>query len=345
MGNHLPVINVIQRRKSGRVKLLICQQTLVFFLPFTPLILSCSLMVSLTLCLSFVGGCRGTSKASIDGKRAFLHVEKLAGFGPHPSGSRAIGEVQQYIQNHMIQVGLQVVEKGFVAATPLGNVPMKNILGVLPGKREEIIMLATHYETKFFTEFEFTGANDGCSGTGLLLELATALSKVRNDLECTIWFVFFDGEEAFVQWSPSDSLYGSRYLASELQAEGVLQRVRSFILLDMVGDKDLTICREDFSTRWLQDVLWSVASEMNYQRYFQECNKQVMDDHWPFLQLGISAIDIIDFQYGGSESPGLYWHTAQDTLDKISADSLQSVGEVVYHGVFRIQKELFGTAK
>jgi Zn-dependent M28 family amino/carboxypeptidase len=219
---------------------------------------------------------------------------------------------------------------------------MKNIVGVLPGKREEIIILATHYDTKYFTEFNFVGANDGCSGTGLLLEMASAFSKNRDKPGCTLWFVFFDGEEAFVQWSPSDSLYGSRYFAGELQSQGMAPRIRSLILLDMIGDRDLGICREDFSTRWLQDLLWSVASEMNYQKYFRECNQQVMDDHWPFIQMGISAVDIIDFQYGGEESPGIYWHTAQDTLDKVSADSLQVVGDVVYHGVLRIQKELFG---
>jgi len=309
-----------------------------FFFSFAPLLASCFLM----LAFSF-SGCRGGSSNPVDGKRAFKHVEKLVDFGPHTSGSKAMGEVQQYIQNHLKQAGLQVMEKSFTASTPIGSVPMKNIVGILPGKREEVIMLATHYDTKYFTEFNFVGANDGCSGTGLLLELAAAFSKNCRGLDCTLWFVFFDGEEAFVQWSPSDSLYGSRYLASELQAQGTLSRIRSLILLDMIGDKDLTICREDSSTKWLQDLLWSVASEMNYQKYFKECNQQVMDDHFPFLQLGISATDIIDFQYGGSDSPGIYWHTAQDTLDKVSADSLQVVGVVVYQGVFRIQKELFGT--
>lgn len=333
MENHLSIISTIQR-----IELRIRMQVSKVFFFFAHALLYGFLMI---LCF---GGCRKASLHPIDGKSAFKHVEKLVAFGPHTSGSKGIEEVQQYIRDHLEQSGLQVMEKDFTAYTPIGTIPMKNIVGVLPGKREEIIILATHYDTKYFTEFNFVGANDGCSGTGLLIELAAAFAKFRKDLDCTLWFVFFDGEEAFVQWSPSDSLYGSRYLANELQSQGILPRIRSLILLDMIGDKDLTICREDFSTKWLQDLLWSVASEMNYRKYFRECNQQVTDDHWPFLQLGISAIDIIDFQYGGTESPGIYWHTAQDTLDKVSAESLQVVGDVVYHGVFRIQKELFGTA-
>ena len=300
---------------------------------FIFLLFSCSLI----MCLS---GCRRKSQCPVDGNKAFKHVEKLVAFGPHPSGSKTMNEVQQYIKNHLQDVGLQVRENDFTAYTPIGTRAMKNIIGILPGEREEVIMLATHYETKYFTEFHFVGANDGCSGTGLLLELAAAFSKVQKELHYTLWFVFFDGEEAFVQWSPTDSLYGSRYLVSKLQTDGMLSQIRSLILLDMVGDKDLSICQENFSTKWLKDLFWSVASEMNYQRYFRECNQQVMDDHWPFLQAGLSAIDIIDFQYGGNESPGIYWHTAHDTIDKVSAQSLQVVGDVVYQSVFRIQMEL-----
>ncbi|MEW6381724.1 MAG: M28 family peptidase [bacterium] len=291
-------------------------------------------------------GCQKTSRQSpVDGRRAWQHVEKVAGFGPHPSGSKALEEVQRYIKSTLTEAGCSISEQSFTASTPIGGIPMKNIIGALAGKREDIILLATHYETKLFTEFDFVGANDGCSGTGLLLELATALGKVRKDLDCTLWFVFFDGEEAFIQWSPDDSLYGSRYLASQLLAKRMLPRIRSVILLDMIGDKDLTICREKYSTTWLQDQIWSVASEMNYQKYFRECSQMVMDDHWPYLQAGIPAVDIIDFQYGGSEPPGVYWHTAQDTLDKLSADSLQVVGDVVYQSIFRIQKELFKGTK
>jgi len=310
---------------------------------FSPLILSfCLLSFLLALPLLFFIGCQGSPQCPINGQRAFKHVEKLVSFGPHPSGSKALGDVQTYIRNHLTKSGLQVMEKDFLASTPIGSIPMKNIIGILEGKRSQIIMLATHYDTKRFSEFKFVGANDGCSGTGLLLELAAALAAGQKKPDCSLWFVFFDGEEAILQWSSDDSLYGSRHLVKELKEQGSLSLVRSVILLDMVGDQDLTICREAYSTKWLQDLIWSVASQMNYQQYFRECSQQVMDDHWPLLQEGISAVDIIDFQYGGSEPPGVYWHTAQDTLDKVSAESLQVVGEVVYKSIFQVQKALFG---
>jgi Zn-dependent M28 family amino/carboxypeptidase len=206
---------------------------------------------------------------------------------------------------------------------------MANVVAVLPGRRPDVVMLAGHYDTKLFTEFRFVGANDGGSSSGLLLELARRLAARPRDY--TYWLVWFDGEEARGQWTERDSLYGSRRLASELARGKRLPR--AMILVDMIGDRDLAIRREAHSAPWLTDIIWNAAARLGFGRHFLRDMVPVEDDHVPFLRLGVAATLLIDFDFPA-------WHTAGDTLDAVSADSLTVVGQALLEALPSIEQYL-----
>ena len=258
---------------------------------------------------------------AFDGKAAMAHVERLVGFGPRPSGSPALARARAYIVQELKGAGARVSEQPFTVQTPDGAIRMVNVVGELPGRVPDVIVLGGHYDTKFFSTFAFLGANDGGSSSGLLLELARALGKRRR--EFTYWIVLFDGEEARREWSPTDGIYGSRHFVQSLVRDGRLTRVRAVVVVDMIGDRELDIRREAASTAWLTDVLWGSARRLGHQSQFLDEVLAVEDDHVPFLKAGIPSALVIDFDYGS------YWHTPQDTLDKLSPTSLQIVGDVL----------------
>jgi glutaminyl-peptide cyclotransferase len=267
-----------------------------------------------------------TSKATdFDAARAYEHVKRMVEIGPHPAGSEAIKKAQDYIIKELKSYGLKVSEDNFVATTPHGTVPMKNIAAELAGEKPGIILITGHYDTKL--QEGFVGANDGGSSTAAVLEMARALAKTKP--EYTLWFVLFDGEEAVVEWSAMngmDNTYGSRHMVSKLKADGALNRVKAMILVDMIGDKNLNIKREGESTDWLVDLMWAAAHKMGYSANYLLEEQYISDDHLPFKEAGIPVIDFIDFSYGPDHS---YWHTNQDTLDKISGESMKAVGDVI----------------
>jgi hypothetical protein len=288
------------------------------------------------------GGGPALAPTEFSGERAFEHVRRLVELGPRPVGSDAHARMRAYLLAELKKYGLTVWTDEFRAQTPLGEKPMVNIIAERKGATEEVIILASHYDTKLFTDFTFVGANDGGSSTGALLELARVLASRGEMSRYTLWFVFFDGEEALVSWSPTDGKYGSRHMVEKLEREGRLARIRALILLDMIGDKDLDILRDAYSTRWLQDLLWETAQQLGYGRHFTDRETFVDDDHTPFLHKGIPAVDLIDFNYGLWNR---YWHTAQDTLDKVSPQSLKIVGDVVLRALPRIEAALAGIEK
>jgi Zn-dependent M28 family amino/carboxypeptidase len=279
-----------------------------------------------------------------DGDKAFDHVRAMVEIGPRPSGSPGIIKTQEYLLNELALPGVEVREQQFVASTPLGSVDMKNILAVIPGTTRDIIIMGAHYDTKLFKDFEFVGANDSGSGTAVLLELARCFSTREN--EPTIWLAFFDGEEALVKWSSTDGLYGSRHMAGRLFRTGDLAKVKAMILLDMVGDRDLSIEWETNSTSWLRKIVWSSAGKFRYGEYFTSKARRITDDHVPFLSYGIPSIDIIDFHYGPKSRTNEYWHTPEDTLDKVSPTSLKIIGDVVIESIDpimeRVRREALG---
>jgi glutaminyl-peptide cyclotransferase len=273
-----------------------------------------------------------------DGAAAYDFTAKLVAFGPRPPGSDAIARTQAYIIGQLKGFGCAVDTDDFHAQTPIGTLPMKNIIAKVPGTSDGVILLLTHYDTLRLDNF--VGAEDGGSSTGLMLEMAKLLcggAKQRN----AVWIAFLDGEEAQVvqngqaQWTATDSVYGSRELSASFAVSGDLKRVRAVILADMTGQKDLHILRESDSTRWLTDLVWKTAARLGYAGIFLSRETQISDDHQPFLKRSVPAVDVID--YNDYSNSG-YWHTPQDTLDKISPRSLAIVGHVILESVAELQK-------
>jgi glutaminyl-peptide cyclotransferase len=262
--------------------------------------------------------------ARYNGGRAFEDLKRLVALGPRPSGSRALEKARQQILRELKLAGVTAEEDRFVASTPAGSVPMVNVIGKIPGARRQVVIIAGHYETKRFANFPFVGANDGGSSTAFLLEMARVLAHRKN--EFNYWLVFFDGEEAFQEFTETDGLYGSRHLVQKLTSDGELSRIEALILVDMIGDAHLNIHREDNSTPWLTKMVFQTARRLGYEKYFPDAPRAYVDDHLPFVNAGVAATDLLDFDYGPNNR---YWHTAQDTLDKCSPTSLTIVGRVV----------------
>jgi len=285
------------------------------------------------VCLALASLSPGAEPPSFSGARAFEDLKHLVGFGPRPSGSPALTQTRQWLIQELRGTGAEVEEDPFVANTPIGPIPMDNLIAKFRGSRRETVIVAGHYDTKRFDAFRFLGANDGGSSAALLVELARVLGARRNALD--YWLVFFDGEEAVRDWSATDSLYGSRHLVDKLSASGELSRIQALILVDMIGDAQLRIPRESSSTPWLSDLVFNVAQRLGYGRYFVNSQNAVDDDHMPFINAGVSAVDLIDFDYGPNNS---YWHSARDTLDHCSPQSLTIVGRVVAATLIELEK-------
>jgi Zn-dependent M28 family amino/carboxypeptidase len=219
---------------------------------------------------------------------------------------------------------------------------MVNVLAEWPGRRADAVAVGGHYDTKPLPGIRFVGANDGGSSTAVLLELGRALAgRFRGaPPEYTHWLLFFDGEEAQERWSPTDSLYGSRALVAHLRATAALGRLRALVVVDMVGDRDLLLRREAAATPWLTDLVWATARRLGRGAAFRDESQPVDDDHRPFLEAGVPATLLIDFDYGGRPGENRYWHTAEDTLDKLSAESLATVGQVVLEALPAVEAEL-----
>src|SRR5712664_1390673 len=264
-----------------------------------------------------------------DGKRSFAHVAKQVGFGPRPSGSASIGQLQEYIQSELTSYGCKVDVDSFSSDTPVGRLAMKNIVAKIPGDKPGIIMLATHYDTKRLENF--VGADDGASSTAVMLELARLLCGRRGPYQ--VWITFFDGEEAvkFI-WQDPDNRYGSRQMAARLAMSGDLPKIKAVLLADMVGSRNLRFRREADSTKALTDLIWSTAARLGYSNIFVDESSSTVDDHIIFLKRGVPAVDVINF-----EIP--YWHTVEDTLDKVSAKSLAITGHVFLESLKQLQSK------
>ena len=268
----------------------------------------------------------------VSGEKAYAHVQRLVSFGPRPSASPGIKKSQNYLTKTLKNLQLNVEHQNFLASTPNGNIPMKNIIArSKKGITDDVIILSTHYDTLPMESDLFLGANDGGSSSGLLLELARVLSKRQWNF--SIWFVFFDGEEAQKLWSPKDSLYGSRYFVERLKSRRQVSLIKAMILIDMIGDKNLILERDRSSTTWLMDLVWDSAEELGYSKHLAVAPKTIIDDHIPFLKAGIPAVNLIDYEFGKNN---LYWHTPQDTIDKISVKSLLLVGKIVIRTIEKI---------
>jgi glutaminyl-peptide cyclotransferase len=263
-----------------------------------------------------------------DGERAMRYVKEIVAFGPRPLASANHKRVEEYIASHL--KGDTVEEDAFTADTPAGKFPVRNFVAKFPGTKDGIIVIASHYDTNYpLRDTSYVGANDGGSSSGLLLELADQL-RGKTLEGYSVWLVWDDAEEAMKPETElpfdADSLYGIRHLAEKWQADGTLKKIKAFLLADMIGDADLNIDRDLNSTPWLEAVVYGAATRVGYQSHFFRVTRQVTDDHTPFMQKGVACADLIDFEYGYNN---VFWHTPQDTVDKLSSKSLEIAGTVI----------------
>jgi glutaminyl-peptide cyclotransferase len=260
-----------------------------------------------------------------DGAKALaLTREYVDTTGPRWIGSPGHAKAEAFLKQQFRHD--QMEEDTFTTNTPAGPMTMHNFIVKFPGKKDGIIVLASHYETNYpLRNIHYVGANDGGSTTGLLIEIANDLRNKPND-GYSVWLFFTDGEEAIKSWSDSDSVYGSRHLAEKWQADGTLKKIKAFILADMLGDRGLDVQRDMNSTPWLEDLIYKAASQYGWQSYFFANKTNDEDDHIPFVHRGVPCADLIDLNYGYGNS---WWHTADDTMDKLSAKSLTIAGDTI----------------
>lgn len=279
----------------------------------------------------------------LEGERAMQYAKEIVKFGPRPLGSANHKKVEDYIASRL--KGDQVEDDIFTPDTPEGKFPVHNIVAKYPGTKDGIIIIASHYDTNYpLRNTSYVGANDGASSSGLLLELANHLRGKQRD-GYSVWLVWDDAEEAIKPDGSGglpnempfseDSLYGITHLAEKWQADGTLKKVKAFILTDMIGDADLNVEKDTNSTPWLQEVVFEASKRLGYQSHFFGRQMEVGDDHLPFVKRGVPSVDFIDFNYGYNN---VLWHTPQDTVDKLSPQSLQIVGSVVLETVRMLDK-------
>lgn len=274
--------------------------------------------------------------AAISGASALDEVRRFVELGPKEPGTPGAESAALYLKKRLMDVGVEAEIQEFQDPAPVGELTFRNVLGRIPGGSGKIVLLGAHYDTKTGIE-GFEGANDSGSGTGLLVELARAL-KQHGPHPVEIRFAFFDGEECRVEYGPEDGFHGSRHLAKTMATDGSLSNVVAMILLDMVGDRDLTITIPRNGTPELISLAFEAARAEGVRERLQLFPNAVGDDHEAFFQRGVPAIDLIDFFYGSEPGKNDYWHTAADSLDKVSAESLDVVGRVVARMVAELSR-------
>jgi hypothetical protein len=267
--------------------------------------------------------------------RAMQYVKEIVAFGPRPIGSANHKKVEDYIHAHL--KGDQVEDDAFIIETSEGKFPVRNIIAKYPGTRDGIVVIASHYDTNYpLRDTNYVGANDGASSSALLLEIANQLRGKKLD-GYSVWLLWDDAEEAIkLPWTDTNSVYGVRHLAQKWQDDGTIKNIKAFILEDMIGDADLNIERDQDSTPWLEGLIYQAATRLGYQSHFFARTVPMEDDHKPFVQRGVPSADLIDFQYGYNN---VFWHTTQDTVDKLSPKSLEIVGTVTLETVQMLDKK------
>ena len=266
--------------------------------------------------------------------RAMEYVKEIVAYGPRPIGSKNHEKVEKYIVSHL--KGDQVEHDDFDVNTTEGNFPVHNIIAKFPGTRDGIIVIASHYDTNWpLRDSNYVGANDGASSTALLLEIANQLRGKKLE-GYSVWLLWDDAEESMrLPWYDPESLYGVRHLVQKWQDDGTLKKIKAFLLEDMVGDADLNIDHVAEATPWLEDLIYQAATNSGYQSHFFAREMSVEDDYKPFLDRGVPSADLIDFNYGYNN---VFWHTPEDTVDKLSPKSLAIVGTVTLETIRLLDK-------
>ncbi len=280
-------------------------------------------------CASLLLGCQpeNTELPAFDGQRAFAEVDALVEFSPRDAGTPGGRKAAEHIFQRLESFGIEAKIDTFTDMTPEGKKTFHNVIGQIRGKADRWIILGSHFDTMPGID-NFQGANDSGSSTGVLLELARILAP--QEPNAGILFAFFDGEEGIAHYIPGDGLHGSRRLAAQLVESGTHKKAEAMVLLDMVGDKDLHFTiPANSSSALVKEVLNAAHATGHRDRFSLSRGMSITDDHVPFLGIGIPAIDIIDFKFGSVPGENDYWHTEADNMESISAESLQTTGEIM----------------
>ena len=304
--------------------------------------------VSIFCLMLLLVSCRQTSADSekppqldpsvFDGANALGEARSLVELGPRDAATPGSEVAAKHLRDRLHAFGVEAFIDEFKELSPRGEVVFRNVIGRLPGRGEGLVILGSHYDTKSGIGEKFQGANDSASSSAALLELTRVMAQGPK-LSVEVMFVFFDGEECMAHYGPSDGLHGSRHLVKKLTDEGRLGDIKAMLLLDMIGDRDLTVTLPRNSTPALIAMVFEAAREEGVREKFSLFPLQIGDDHDPFFSAGIPAVDMIDFHYGSAPGRNDYWHTEQDTLDKISADSLGIIGRVTLRVVNQLMKK------
>ena len=283
---------------------------------------------ALVLCTALVLAPRSRAQVhAVSGQAVLKLTQQYVDAAPKRFiGSPGHDAAEQFIKGHFgpeVAKG-NLVDDRFTARTPVGALTMHNLIVKFPGRKDGIIVLASHYETNYWLkDIHFIGANDGACTSALLIALGEYY-RTHPPQGYSVWLLFTDGEESInKEWTDSDSLYGTRHIAAKWSADGTIGRVKAFVLADMIGWKDMNIDREGNSTPWLLDLLAKAGRDTGHSKYLFKESQPIEDDHLPFMQRGVPVLDVIDFEYGTASNPEAFHHTELDTMDKLSATSLQ----------------------
>ncbi|WP_353066596.1 M28 family peptidase [Tunturibacter psychrotolerans] len=291
-------------------------------------------VVVLLILLAPIAHAQKTVTTQFSGQAAYTLTKQLLDVAPKRfNGSPGHAKAEEFLKQHFAPEAAKgnFIADTFTATTPAGLQTMTNYIVKYPGKKDGIIVLVSHYETNYpLRDINFYGANDGAATSALLIEIGTIL-RAHPPEGYSIWLVFDDGEEAVKTWSNSDSLYGTRHLAAKWSQDGTLTKIKALLVADMIADKDLNIDYVENSTPWLLDLLKVAAKNTGHSASIFKYREAEEDDHLPFAARGVPVLDLIDAHYGPTTDamPDGYHHTDKDTIDKISAHSLQISGDIV----------------
>lgn len=292
------------------------------------------ILAVLLLLLAPIVRAQKTASTQFSGQAAYTLTKQLLDVAPKRfNASPGHAKAEEFLKQHFAPEAAKgnFVTDTFTATTPAGLQTMTNYIVKYPGKKDGIIVLVSHYETNYpLRDINFYGANDGAATSALLIEIGTIL-RAHPPEGYSIWLVFDDGEEAVKTWSNSDSLYGTRHLAAKWSQDGTLTKIKAILVADMIADKDLNLDYVENSTPWLLDLLKVAAKNTGHSASIFKYREAEEDDHLPFAARGVPVLDLIDAHYGPTTDamPDGYHHTDKDTIDKISAHSLQISGDIV----------------